>query len=57
MSVYVPAARRKRIAADGARRALRAAISNIEKLGINHADFDKVKACLVSMIDDLTEPA
>jgi hypothetical protein len=51
----IPASERRRIREQGERRALRNAIAEIEKLGIDRRDFARVQACLEAMIADLTD--
>jgi len=51
----VSVADRRRLMDQGARRSLRAAIFDIEKLGIERGDFARVKACLEAMIADLND--
>ena len=57
MREQIPATTRQRIRNQGGRRALRAAMFNIEKLGIEHDDWCRVKSCIEGMISDLDEPS
>lgn len=54
-SGVIAASNRRRIRDQGGQRALRAAMFEIEKLGISHDDWCKVQACLKTMIDDLND--
>lgn len=55
MSENVSEDTRRRLRNAGGRRALRSVMFAIEKLGIEHEDWRRVKSCIDSMIADLSD--